>query len=155
MAAARIVVAVAVISAIATSVAAGQRPAVGVVGTVVASDPVFVGAGPSARWVIGRHVGLAASLQAGSRGGRFVGRGEATVQMRLPPVGRPVTAGPTWYLAGGLAAVSRGEPEAALVAAIGVEIPSGRRGATWVVEAGVGGGARLVTGFRLPVGRRQ
>lgn len=81
---------------------------------------------------------------AGNREGRVTGRGEVLVHLLVSP-GRRRGAAP--YLAGGLGLDVADRTEARLVALVGLEgSPGARRG--WVLEGGVGGGWRVVAGWR-------
>ena len=81
---------------------------------------------------------------AGSGEGGASGRGELLAHLLVSPARR---RGVAPYLAGGLGLDIADRTEARLVALIGFEgSPGGRRG--WVLEGGVGGGWRLVAGWR-------
>jgi hypothetical protein len=87
---------------------------------------------------------LAATLAAGVSDGRAAGRGELLAHFLLSPtaVGRPGV-----YAGGGIAGVVGAVDQGYVVAVVGMEgAPGGRSG--WVLEAGVGGGARFSAGWR-------
>lgn len=73
----------------------------------------------------------------------FTFRGESTAQFMLNPASRRVG----FYAGGGLAGVVGAIEEAYLLLVIGLESrPGGASG--WVIEGGIGGGVRLLVGYR-------
>jgi hypothetical protein len=86
------------------------------------------------------------SLFGGAGGGEGGASGRVEVLAHLLVAPRR-QRGAAPYLAGGLGLDIAGRTEARLVAAVGLEgSPGGRRG--WVLEGGVGGGWRVVAGWR-------
>ena len=117
----------------------------------VASDPGFVGAGPVGRWPVARQVVVSGFGAVGRRADRWVLRGEATVQYRVRDWASPR---PAWYLAGGVAGVTRTGGGGYLVAGVGYETRIAAKSAFWA-ELGVAGGARLMVGIQSRSGRRK
>jgi len=111
------------------------------VGTLAEAD--FLGAGPGFAWRTGRsRVGL--GLAAGATHGEFGARGELAAHFLLNPASR--RAG--FYGGGGIAGFhDGGETHGYVLLVLGLETnPGGRQG--WVVEAGLGGGVRILLGYR-------
>lgn len=140
-----------VTAVLALSTAAGSLPAqairgveVGVAGAAVFSDPAFVGAGPLFALRPGGRARVSLAVVPGAITSRLALRGELTGQFLLTP---GLVHGLGLYGQGGVAGVAGAEDRAFLVLGLGIETnPAGRSG--WMIEAGVGGGARLVIGWR-------
>lgn len=116
----------------------------GGIGMVALSDPVFVGGGLQVAIRPGGRARFAVTALPGAIRERFALRGEAIAQFLLNPA---TVRGVGLYGLAGIAGVTGARERAYLVAGIGVETsPGGRSG--WLVEAGVGGGARLAIGWR-------
>jgi hypothetical protein len=124
--------------------AAQQVREVGIEAVATSSEPALVVAGPYGAIRTSTRTRVSAALGAGLSDGDFAWRGEALVHFLLNPARR---RGWGAYFTGGLAAdggpVSRGY----MVLALGIEErPGGPSG--WVAEAGVGGGLRVMAGYR-------
>ena len=136
----------------APSPVAAQRIAeLGVQATALAADPgsAVGGVYGALRTSLRTRISVAAAV--GGSEGETVVRGELLAHFLLNPTRR---RGVAPYVAGGVAVVGGQAEEGYLVLTLGLEsrpgAPSG-----WVVEAGVGGGARVAVGFRhrwLPPG---
>ena len=112
----------------------------GVQGYGLLADEGRIGGGVFGALRVGPRARL--SLVAGGEGGG--GGVEGLVHLLLAPAKR---RGAGAYVAGGLAADVADRTEAWIVALVGVEgTPGGGQG--WVIEAGVGGGVRVVAGWR-------
>ncbi len=113
-------------------------------GVVTLSDPVFAGGGLQGALRPGGRARLALAMLPGTIAGRFAFRGELTAQFLLNP-DRPRGIGV--YAGGGVAGLTGARERAFVILGLGLETnPGGRSG--WMVEAGVGGGARLAVGWR-------
>jgi hypothetical protein len=124
--------------------AAQQVRELGVNGLLTTADPTLLAAGLYGALRPTRHVRVAVTVVGGSAEGSAAGRGELSVHFVTAP---RRTRGPGLYLAGGIAGVVGPADRGYIVAAIGLEDrPGGRSG--WAVEAGVGGGLRLIAGWR-------
>lgn len=120
---------------------------VGIDGIATWSHTTFVGGGLTGLVRAGGRTRLALGLFPGARAGSFAGRGELALHYLLAP-GRQ--SGWSFYGYGGLAGVTAGGGRrgAFLLLGLGLESAPGRpSGLTF--EAGVGGGARLLVGWRL------
>jgi hypothetical protein len=127
--------------------AAGQEPAgreFGVQAMTVLEDPLWAGGGVYAAWRPGGKTRLAVTLGLGSLGGTVAGRGELLAHFLLSP-GR--LSGVTVYGLGGIAGVVGRRDQGYLVLGLGLEHAPGAASG-WVIEAGVGGGARILAGWR-------
>ncbi len=127
--------------------AAGQEPAgheFGVQGMTVFEDPVWAGGGLYGAWRPGGKIRLAATLGLGSLDGTMAGRGELLAHFLLSP-GR--LRGVTVYGLGGIAGLVGRRDQGYLVLGLGLEHAPGAKSG-WVLEAGVGGGARILAGWR-------
>jgi hypothetical protein len=127
--------------------ATAQEPAgreIGVQGLALLQNPVWVGGGVYGAWRPGGKSRLAATLGLGSADGEVAGRGELLVHFLLSP-GR--LHGVAVYGLGGIAGVVGRRDQGYLVLGLGLEQAPGA-GSGWVVEAGVGGGARILAGWR-------
>lgn len=116
-------------------------------GVVVASRPLFAGAGAGLAWRDRGRTRIGLSLAAGAQqGGGVAGRAEAVWHFLLDP-GR--ASGNGVYGGGGLAVAVQADGAArpAILLVFGAEnAPAGRRGT--FIEVGVGGGARVALGMR-------
>ncbi len=125
-------------------VAAQQGREIGIQAIATASDPSLAVAGLYAGLRSSARTRLSLALGAGPTGGELGWRGEILGHFLLNPTQRE---GPGFYLAGGVAAVEGPVARGYLVLTLGVEArPAAASG--WVVEVGVGGGARLALGYR-------
>ena len=127
--------------------AAAQEPSgreFGVQGMAVYEKPAWAGGGVYVAWRPGGKTRLAATLGLGSLDGKLAGRGELLAHFLLSP-GRP--SGVAVYGLGGIAAVVGRRDQGYLVLGLGLEEAPGA-GSGWVLEAGVGGGARILAGWR-------
>jgi hypothetical protein len=117
---------------------AGGQALVTTANPALLTGGVYAAVRPSPRFRI------AATAGAGVSDGRAAGRGELLAHFLLGPT---AAAGPGVYLGGGVAGVVGPVEQGYVVALIGIEAtPGGRTG--WALEAGVGGGVRLTTGWR-------
>jgi len=127
--------------------AAGQEPSgheFGVQAITVLEDPVWAGGGAYGAWRPGGKTRLAATLGVGRLDAKVSGRGELLAHFLLSP-GR--VRGVTLYGVGGIAGVVGPRDQGYLVLGLGLEQAPGARSG-WVVEAGVGGGVRILAGWR-------
>jgi hypothetical protein len=141
----------ALLGAVCLAVGALSRPAaaqgiteVGAQAMLTTANPTALFAGPTLARRLGRRDRLAFGLGLGGADGQVAGRGEAMWQFLLSPEaeGRPGV-----YLGAGLAASVASEWRGWVVATAGVDwSPGGRSG--WMAEVGVGGGVRVVMGYR-------
>jgi hypothetical protein len=116
----------------------------GGIGMVALSDPVFLGGGLQVAVRPGGKARIVVTALPGAIDRRFALRGEVIAEFLLNPA---TVQGIGLYGLAGIAGVTGSRERAYLVAGIGAEkSPGGRSG--WVVEAGVGGGARLAVGWR-------
>lgn len=110
-------------------------------GTAATAD--FVGAGPQVAFRPGGRERFVVTLTPGVLDGDPAFRGELLGQFLLNPRSR--TTG--FYAGGGLAGIVGAAEEGYVVLLIGVEShPGGRSG--WMLEAGIGGGVRVLAGYR-------
>jgi hypothetical protein len=116
----------------------------GVQALVATADPTLVTGGLYAAVRPSLRFRLAATVGVGVSDGRTAGRGELLAHFLLSPA---AVASPGLYAGGGIAGVVGAVDQGYVVAVIGLEGAPGRRSG-WVVEAGVGGGARLSAGWR-------
>ena len=106
--------------------------------------PAALIAGPAWAWHAGVRDRLVLHAGVGASEHRLAFRGEALWQFRFEP---SAMTGVGWYVSGGLAAQTAASTHGWIVAALGLESrPAAARG--WIVEAGIGGGFRLVLGYR-------
>jgi hypothetical protein len=141
----------ALLGAVCVAVGALSRPAaaqgiteVGAQAMLTTANPTALFAGPTLARRVGRRDRLAFGLGLGGADGQVAGRGEAMWQFLLSPEaeGRPGV-----YLGAGLAASVTPAWRGWVVATAGVDwSPGGRSG--WMAEVGVGGGVRVVLGYR-------
>lgn len=120
-----------------------QELGVQVIGTT--AEPATAVLGPAGAWRVGRRDRLALSAGlGGTRDGRLAGRGELLWHFMLNPA---ATRKPALYAAGGLGASVADRTRGWVVLAAGLDwSPGGRSG--WMAELGIGGGLRLVAGYR-------
>jgi hypothetical protein len=126
--------------------AAGQvRQELGVQVTGTTAEPTTAVVGPAGAWRVGRRDRIAMSAGLGATGdGQLAGRGELLWHFMLNPA---ATRKPALYAAGGLAASVADRTQGWVVLAAGLDWnPGGRSG--WMAELGIGGGLRLVAGYR-------
>ena len=129
------------------SAAVAQDPhgyELGVQGVATISDASFVGGGLVGGMRTGGRTRIVFSVLSGRRDGNLAGRGELSFQYLLDP-GR--TRGWAFYGFGGIAGVAGPRSSGFLVLGLGVESAPGNRSG-WILEGGVGGGARLSLGWR-------
>lgn len=137
----------AALTAAAAASAMGQglgqtRSSLGVGVFGYATDPVFLGAGPTGVIRFTDQLGAAMSLAVGRRGSRTAGRGEVALRLDLASP-RALTR---WYLAAGLSGTREAGRSSGYILGFG-GVERGRRGRWWA-EAGLGGGVRLAAGRR-------
>ena len=119
----------------------GWELGVQAIGTFADFD--FAGGGLWGGWRPGGGTRIGVSVLPGAIDGEFTGRGELTAQFLLSPASP--RGGP--YAGGGLAGLAGAKDEGYLLLLLGYESkPGGASG--WVIEAGIGGGVRLLLGFR-------
>lgn len=107
------------------------------------ADFTLVGGGAHYSLRPGGRTRFTLGVTAGIAEGEFALRGESTAQFMLNPSSR--TTG--FYAGGGVAGVTGGIDEAYLLLVVGLESnPGGESG--WVVEGGIGGGVRILAGYR-------
>lgn len=124
--------------------ASQQGTELGVQGIATTSDPALVVAGVYAGIRTSVRTRLSAAAGAGASSGDLAFRGEVLGHFLLSPNQRK---GPGFYVAGGLAAVDGPVDRGYLVLTVGLEDrPAAASG--WGVEVGVGGGVRLMLGYR-------
>jgi hypothetical protein len=127
-----------------TPLAAQQSKELGVQVVATASDPALVVAGVYAGIRTSARTRLSAAAGAGVSSGDPAVRGELLGHFLLSPHQR---TGPGFYFAGGLAAVGGAVDRGYLVITVGLEDrPAAAAG--WAVEVGVGGGVRVMLGYR-------
>lgn len=127
-----------------TPLAAQEGTELGVQAVATASDPALavVGVYGGVRTSLRTRISAAAGV--GVSSGDLAFRGELLGHFLLSPSQR---RGPGFYFAGGLAAVEGPVARGYLVLAAGLEDrPAGDSG--WGVEIGVGGGVRVMLGYR-------
>jgi hypothetical protein len=110
-------------------------------------DSALIGGGVGGGLRAGRGLRVAATVSLGgvSTGG-VAGRGEALITYHLTP---PQRGGVGLYLGGGLAGEARnGSVRGFAVVLVGAEARPWNGGG-WFAEAGIGGGVRLLIGYRL------
>jgi len=125
----------------------GQEPAgleAGIHGLTLVEDPAWLGGGLYGAYRPGGKARIALAIGAGSLAGRLSGRSELMAHFLLSPGRR---SGVGVYGLGGFAGVIGPRDQGYLVMGLGLERAPGA-GSGWVVEAGVGGGARLLVGWR-------
>jgi hypothetical protein len=107
------------------------------------ADFDFAGAGIHLGLRPGGRTRFALTATGGSIDGDFALRGEGTAQFMLNPASR--SAG--FYAGGGIAGLTGPVDEGYLLLVLGLETSPGG-GPGWVVEAGIGGGVRVLLGYR-------
>lgn len=137
--------------ALAAAVAGAPRPAagqqireLGVNALVATADPTLVGGGVYGALRPSRHFRIALTLVGGAAEGSAAARGELAAHFMTSP---RRTRGAGLYLAGGVAGVVGPADRGYIVAGFGLEDHPGARSG-WVLEAGVGGGVRVLAGWR-------
>lgn len=116
----------------------------GLIGALAAADPAFVGGGASVAWRPGDRVRLVATAVLGGQGRRTTGRGELSVNYLLEPAR---ATGIGVYGFAGIAGTTGTAGNGYLLLGVGAEsAPGSAHG--WLVEGGVGGGARIAAGYR-------
>jgi hypothetical protein len=128
----------------AAPLAAQQGKELGVQAVVTASDPALAAAGIYAGLRTSVRTRLSVSAGAGTSSGEPAFRGEVLGHFLLSP---NKLKGPGVYFAGGLAAVEGPVDRGYLVVTVGLEDRPGA-GSGWGVELGVGGGVRVLFGYR-------
>ena len=107
-------------------------------------SPAALVAGPTWAWQAGVRDRLVFHAGVGGSEHQVAFRGEALWQFRFEP---SATTGVGLYLGGGLALQSAASTHGWIVATLGLESrPAAAQG--WLIEAGIGGGFRLVLGYR-------
>jgi hypothetical protein len=133
-----------VAGALPTLLPAQQATEVGAQVMLTTARPTAILAGSSVAFRVGRRDRLAVGLGLGSAGGDLTGRGEALWHFLLSP---EAEGRPGLYGGAGLAATAGPERNGWVVATLGLDWgPGGRSG--WMAEVGVGGGVRVVLGYR-------
>ncbi len=128
----------------APPVAAQQGRELGVQVVATASDPALAVAAVYAGVRTSVRTRLSAAAGAGVSSGDLAFRGEVLAHFLLSPTQRN---GAGFYFAGGLAGVEGPVDRGYLVLTLGLEDRPGAA-AGWAVELGVGGGIRLMVGYR-------
>jgi hypothetical protein len=129
------------------SVGVAQDPRgyeVGLAGLATLSGTSFAGGGLTAAIRSGGRTRVVFSAFPGSHGDEFAGRAELSVQYLLTP-GR--MQGWSFYGSGGIAGVTGPRSNGFVMLGLGVESAPGNRSG-WILEGGVGGGARISIGWR-------
>jgi hypothetical protein len=115
----------------------------GLHGLATFADYTFAGGGAHFSHRPGGRTRFTLGVTAGAAEGEFALRGESTAQFLLNPAG----GGTGFYAGGGVAAITGAIDEAYLLLIVGLELhPGGTSG--WVLEGGIGGGARILLGYR-------
>lgn len=119
----------------------GWELGVQAIGTFADFD--FAGGGIWGGWRPGGGTRIGVSLMPGAIDGEFTGRGELTAQFLL----NPASPRRGLYAGGGLAGLAGAKDEGYLLLLLGYESkPGGKSG--WVIEGGIGGGVRVLLGYR-------
>lgn len=124
--------------------AAQQGRELGVQAIGTASDPALAVIGLYGGVRTSNRTRVSLSAGVGPSSDQLAYRGEVLGHFLLSPAKR---SGAGFYFAGGVAAVGGPVERGYLVLTIGVEQHPGA-GAGWVAEAGIGGGARVLLGYR-------
>ena len=120
------------------------RHELGIQVTGTTGRPAAVAAGPVWAWQAGVRDRLVFHAGLGGAEHQLAFRGEALWQFRFEP---SATTGVGLYVGGGLAMPTAASTHGWIVATLGLESrPAAAQG--WIVEAGIGGGFRLVLGYR-------
>jgi hypothetical protein len=107
------------------------------------ADFDFAGGGLWGGWRPGGSTRIGVSLMPGAIDGEFAGRAEVTAQFLLSPAS--LRRG--LYAGGGLAGLTGPNDAGYLLFLLGYESkPGGASG--WVIEGGIGGGVRVLLGYR-------
>ena len=126
------------------AVEAQLRHELGFQATGTTGRPGALVAGPAWAWQAGVRDRLVLHGGVGGSEHQLAFRGEALWQFRFEP---SATTGVGLYLGGGLAVQTAASTHGWIVATLGLESrPAAAQG--WIVEAGIGGGFRLVLGYR-------
>lgn len=128
----------------APSVAAQQGKELGVQVVATAADPALAVAAAYAGIRISVRTRVSAVAGVGVSSSDLAFRGEVLGHFLLSPTRRK---GPGFYFAGGVAGVEGPVDRGYLVLAVGLEDSPGAA-TGWGVELGVGGGVRVVVGYR-------
>jgi hypothetical protein len=123
---------------------AQQTREIGVQSIAAFADPVAVVGGAYGAWRTSGRTRVSASLGLGIADGELAWRAETLGHFLFSP---DEPRRPGFYMAGGIAGAGGPATRGYLVVTLGVEQrPQARSG--WALEAGVGGGFRLVVGYR-------
>ena len=115
----------------------------GIHGLATFADFTFAGGGVHLSLRPGGRARFTLSASAGVIEEEFAARGESTAQFLLNPSSRRYG----FYAGGGVAGVAGALDEAYLLLVLGLEsAPGGASG--WVIESGIGGGVRILMGYR-------
>ena len=107
------------------------------------ADFDFAGGGAHLGFRPGGRTRFSISASAGGIDGVFAVRGEGSAQFMLNPRSRR----PGFYAGGGIAGLTGPVDEAYVLLILGLESSPGE-GSGWVVETGIGGGVRVLVGYR-------
>lgn len=122
-------------------------------GMATLAERSFFGGGVGGFWRDARRLGVGGSISLGEWDRELAGRGEIGLSYHLGAMDAGAGA-PGLYLGGGVAAAfAAGRSEQYLMVIVGLEQDSRGKGG-WFAEAGVGGGVRLVAGYRILLRRR-
>ncbi len=120
-------------------------------GMATLAERSFFGGGVGGFWRDARRLGVGGSISLGEWDRALAGRGEIGVSYHLGPMDAGVLG---LYLGGGVAAAfAARRSEQYLTVIVGLEQDSRGRGG-WFAEAGIGGGVRVVAGYRILLRRR-
>jgi hypothetical protein len=128
----------------ATPLLAQQGREIGLQAIATASDPAAGVLGGYGAERLSNRSRVSGFLGAGVSGDRVAWRGEILAHFLLNPEKQRGTG---FYLAGGVAAARRSTTMGYLVLTVGLEARP-RAASGWVLEAGLGGGARFGVGYR-------
>lgn len=119
----------------------GWELGVQAIGTFADFD--FAGGGLWGGWRPGGSTRIGVSLMPGAIDGEFAARGEVSAHFLLSPG----SLRSSLYAGGGLAGLTGPKDEGYLIFLLGYESkPGGASG--WVIEGGIGGGVRVLLGYR-------
>ena len=116
----------------------------GLIGSLAAADPAFIGGGASVALRPGHRLRLVATAMLGGQGSRTTGRGEISLNYLLEPA-RPHGIGV--YGFAGIAGTTGTAGNGYLLLGVGAETAPGSAHG-WLLEGGVGGGVRIAAGYR-------
>ncbi len=120
-------------------------------GMATLAERSFFGGGVGGFWRDARRLGVGGSISLGEWDRALAGRGEIGVSYHL---GAMDVGALGLYLGGGVAAAfAARRSEQYLTVIVGLEQDSRGRGG-WFAEAGIGGGVRVVAGYRILLRRR-